>query len=129
MLETGVEIFTFFTGVYCICHRSSNYRRRQRSYVIFGGVLLVLVTISVMSNSLWGQYMWIEHRNYPGGQLSFWYASQSAWYNVLGFAADAATDILADGLLVRLISLFRYSPNRREINVANPMPRSCTDAT
>ena len=129
MLETGVEIFTFFAAVYCICHRSSNYRKRQSSYIAFGGVLIALVTISVMSNGLWGQYIWIEHRNYPGGQLRFYNASEGAWYNVLGFAADATTNILTDGLLVRPISLLRHSLNRRERGVANPMAHRCTDAT
>ena len=129
MLETGVEIFTFFATVYCICHRSSNYRKRQRSYIAIGGTLVVLVTISVMSNGLWGQYIWIEHRNYPGGQLRFYNASEGAWYNVLGFAADATTNILADGLLVRPIPLSRRSLNRGNRRVANPMARRCTDAT
>jgi hypothetical protein len=104
MLETGVEIFTFFAAVHCICHRSSSYRKRQRLYIVFGGVLIILVTISVISNALWGQYIWIERRNYPGGQLRFYIASEGAWYNVLGIVADATTNILADGLLVRPIS-------------------------
>jgi len=53
-----------------------------------------------MSNALWGQYIWIERRNYPRGQLRFYIASEGAWYNVLGIVADATTNILADGLLV-----------------------------
>ena len=124
-----MEIFTFFAAVYCIYHRSSNYRKRQRSYIVFGGVLIVLVTTSVMSTTLWGQYTWIDHRNYPGGQFGFYNASEGAWYNILGFVADATTNILADGLLVCPISLLRHSPNRRERSVANPTARRYTDAT
>jgi hypothetical protein len=124
MLGAGVEMFTFFAAIYCISHRSSSYRKRQRVYIIFGGVLLVLVTISVMSNALWGQYIWIEDRNYFG----FYGASEGAWYNILGFVADATTNILADGLLVRPISS-RHGLNRRERSVADPIAHRCTDAT
>jgi hypothetical protein len=65
----------------------------------------MLVTISLAANSMWGQYMWIDHRNHPGGPLGFYGATQSAWYNVLRFAADVMTNILGDGLLVRRIPL------------------------
>jgi hypothetical protein len=103
-----VEIFTFFTAVYSISHpsRSSDYRRTQKLYVVYGGILLVLATIEVATEALWCQYLWIDHRNDPGGPLGFYGASQSAWYGSLGFAADGAANILGDGLLVRSISSF-----------------------
>jgi hypothetical protein len=47
--------------------------------------------------------MWIDHRNYPGGPLGYFIGSKAAWFNILGLAAAAAVNILADGLLVRLI--------------------------
>jgi len=98
--ETGVEIFTFFAATYCIRFRPSEYRKSQRRYVFYGGVLLALVTIEVASRSLWGQYMWIDHRNYPGGPLGYYAASESSWYNVLGIGAGAMANTLSDGLLV-----------------------------
>ena len=103
-----MEIFTFFAAVYSISHpsRSSAYRRSQKLYVVYGGILLVLATIEVVPEALWCQYMWIDHRNYPGGPLGFYKASQSAWYGTLGFAADAAANILGDGLLVRSVPSF-----------------------
>lgn len=103
--EAGLEIFTFLAAVYCISHRPPEYRKGQKCYVIHGGILVMLVTISLAANSMWGQYMWIDHRNYPGGPLGFYRATQSAWYNVLRFAADVTANILGDGLLVRLISV------------------------
>ena len=96
----GVETFTFFAAVYCISQRSPDYRKRQRFYVAYGGVLLSLFTIQLASEALWGQYMWIDHRNYPGGPLGFYAASQVAWYVVIGLVATAVVNILGDGLLV-----------------------------
>ena len=70
-LEAGMEIVTFFAAVYCISHRPSGYRKGQKFYVIYGGILLSLTTITVAMDVLWGQYMWIDRRNYPGGPLGF----------------------------------------------------------
>jgi len=108
MREAGVEIFTFLAAVYCICHRPSSYRKSQIFYIVHGGILLALITIEVAVDSMWGQFMWIDHRNYPGGPLEFLVDSQLpkfSWSFILAFTANAAANILSDGILVRPISL------------------------
>ena len=102
--EIGLDIFAFFASVYCISNHSPDYRKGQIFYIVIGGILLALITICVAMDALWGQYMWIDHRNYPGGPLGYFAASQTEWFNVFGMAAAATANILGDGLLVRLIS-------------------------
>ena len=101
--DPGLDIFAFFASVYCISDRPSHYRKGQTFYVVYGGILLALVAIAVATDALGGQYMWIDHRNYPGGPIGYFAATGADWYNVLGQAAGAAANILGDGLLVRLI--------------------------
>jgi len=101
----GVEICTFFASVYYISNGSSGSNRRkvrkgQRLYIGYGGILLALVTIEVAMDGLWGQYMWIDRRNNPGGPLGYFVASEGSWYIVLGWAAGIMTNILGDALLV-----------------------------
>jgi hypothetical protein len=96
----GIELFTFFAAAYCVLGRSASYRKGRIFYIVYGGVLLTLVTIAVVTDGLWGQYMWIDRRNYAGGPLGFFAASENAWYNVFGSAADATANILGDGLLL-----------------------------
>jgi hypothetical protein len=94
--EAGLEIFTFFAAVYCISQRPLEYRKRQKFYIIYGGALLSLATIEVASDALWGQDIWIDHRNNPGGPLAVFTASHT-----LSFGAGAMANILGDGMLVR----------------------------
>jgi hypothetical protein len=101
----GVEAFTFVAAVYCISQRSPEYQKRQRFYISYGAVLLSLFTIQFASEAVWGQYMWIDHRNYPGGPLGFYAASQVAWYVVIGLVATIVVNILGDVLLVSPIFL------------------------
>ena len=95
-----MEIFTFFAAVYSISQRPPDYQKRQRFYLIYGAILLSLSTIEVGTHAVWGQHMWIDHRNYPGGPLGFFQVSQIAWYTVLAFGAGLMANILGDGLLV-----------------------------
>ncbi len=84
-------------------NRPSDYRKRYKLYIVYGAILFVLVTIEVALDAMWGTLMWISHRNYPGGPLGFYGVSEGAWYNAVDLTAHATANILADGLLVRLI--------------------------
>jgi hypothetical protein len=102
----GVEICTFFASVYCeyTSDGSSSQRKvrkGRRLYIGYGALLLALVTIEVAMDGLWGQYMWIDRRNTPGGPLGFFLSSEGSWYIVTGWAAGITTNILGDALLVR----------------------------
>ena len=101
--QQGIEIFAFFASIYCISRRSPEYRRRQKFYIVYGAILLALISIQVAFDMMWGTFMWIKYRNYPGGPLGFYGASDGAWYNAVDFTSHATANLLADGLLVRLI--------------------------
>jgi len=92
--SAGGRIFTFFATMYCISHRSSDYRKAQRFYIVYGGILLAVAITDMAFNVLWGQYMWIDYRNHPGGPLGFYAASQHARYTVIGFGSDVMGNIL-----------------------------------
>jgi hypothetical protein len=81
---------------------SSKPVQRRLFYTCYGGLLLLLLTISAASNDTFCELMWIEKRNNPGGPPAFFAANLAAWYNVFGTAADCVLNILTDGLLVSL---------------------------
>jgi hypothetical protein len=110
--EAGMEIVTFFASLYCVTYRPSRYYKSQKFYVIYGGILLLLTTIELSLHALWGQLMWIDQRNYPGGPLGFYLISEAAWYTATALAAGVAANILGDGLLVCPITP-RWTLNRR----------------
>ena len=99
-----MEISVFFASVHCISSRPSEYRKGQKFFIVYGAILLALVTIQLACDAIWCQFMWIDHRNYPGGPVAFYRVSAGVWYNALAFAADTAGNFLCDGLLVRPIS-------------------------
>jgi hypothetical protein len=89
--------------VFSISNRPDDFLKGRKLYMVCGGILLALSTIEMALDALWGQYMWIDQRNYAGGPLGFFVESGDAWYNVLGLAAAVVINIVGDGLLVRPI--------------------------
>ncbi|KAJ7119456.1 hypothetical protein C8R44DRAFT_624334 [Mycena epipterygia] len=77
-----------------------NARRKQKAYVMFGGLLLALLTISVFTNSVFLEFMWIDHRDAPGGPLGFLASFSTVWWQTFGTAVTQVTNFLGDGLLM-----------------------------
>lgn len=96
----GGILFLYAYSTYLLMTSSKPVQRRRLFYICYGGLLLLLLTVSAASNEAVGELMWIEKRNNPGGPPAFLAANLAAWYNVFGTAADCASNILTDGLLL-----------------------------
>ena len=48
--------------------------------------------------------MWINHRDYPGGPLAYYFAESTSWFSILSTAAPVVQNFMNDGLLVRFLS-------------------------
>ncbi|KAG1847583.1 hypothetical protein F4604DRAFT_1630446 [Suillus subluteus] len=95
----GGNLFLYAYSTYLLMI-STKPVQRKIFYTCFGGLLLLLLTISSASNNAFCELMWIERQNYPGGPPAFLAANIAAWYNAFGTAADCAANILTDGLLL-----------------------------
>ncbi|EMD31937.1 hypothetical protein CERSUDRAFT_162391 [Gelatoporia subvermispora B] len=95
----GIELALYFATV----HAASSLPKRERSdaiWVYYSTVLLVLLTIDISTNAVWGQQMWITFRDRPGGVPAFIATEQSVWYETLGTTSAIALICLGDALLI-----------------------------
>ncbi|KAJ7164029.1 hypothetical protein C8R43DRAFT_1233084 [Mycena crocata] len=51
-------------------------------------------------NHLFGQMIWIEHRDIDGGPIALLYNNIAAWYNTFVTAADVTANIMGDASLM-----------------------------
>ena len=63
--------------------------------------MIMLSTINVSSNAVFGQEMWIVHRDDPGGVPNFLATELSVWYETLASTSVICCIFMGDGLLVR----------------------------
>jgi len=92
-----------FHSTHLLLNSKSGFAWRNgivKFYVIYGFVMLILTTIAMAANQLMGQFMWIEHRNFPGGPFSYYLENSTLWINVLGTAACIVGNYLNDALLL-----------------------------
>ncbi|OCH85074.1 hypothetical protein OBBRIDRAFT_785392 [Obba rivulosa] len=97
----GVELSLYYMTVYSVFKMPRSERRKSdRFFVIYSTALLILLTIDISTNAVWGQQMWITFRGRPGGVPAFIAREESVWYETLGTAASIVLIFLGDALLV-----------------------------
>lgn len=92
----------FFHSVYLLQSSSTFVGLRRSFYIAFSAILLLLATMTIISNALMGQLMWIDHRNVPGGPAAYFAEHVTDWWQTLGSATSAVMNLMGDGLLVRV---------------------------
>ncbi|KAG2114520.1 hypothetical protein DEU56DRAFT_188549 [Suillus clintonianus] len=95
----GGILFLYAYSTYLIM-ASKQPMPRRLFYISFGGLQVILLTVSGAANAAFCELMWIEKRNDPGGPSAFFAANLADWYNVFGTATDSAANILTDGLML-----------------------------
>ncbi|KAK0460964.1 uncharacterized protein EV420DRAFT_168874 [Desarmillaria tabescens] len=94
----GIEIVLFFQSVYYLVYSAAE--KSKILYNAYGTVLFILATISVVTNGYFGQLVWIENGDFPGGSGAYYLANLTLWLNTFGTVADAVANILGDALLL-----------------------------
>jgi len=86
-------------------------RKGRDVYMYIGGLILALVTIVVLTDAIFLEFMWIDHRNGPGGPLGYLQANSSIWWQTLGTAANQVSNFIGDGLLMyRCFVIYNNNP-------------------
>ena len=90
----------YFATVWAALKRDEWHKSTNVFFVAFSTFLLILVTIEVATEGVFGELMWITDANFPGGAEGFLGANVNVWYQTLGSAASLVLTVSSDWLLV-----------------------------
>ncbi|TFL00352.1 hypothetical protein BDV98DRAFT_583588 [Pterulicium gracile] len=96
----GLNLYMYGQSVYFLLTGNSGSFRKRMFYIIFGGVMTILITIATTTNAYFAQQIFIENRDFQLGPVGYYGLHISDWYNTFGSASDIAANFLGDGLLV-----------------------------
>ncbi|EJD00199.1 uncharacterized protein FOMMEDRAFT_112550 [Fomitiporia mediterranea MF3/22] len=97
----GMDIYMYFQSLYLLLNsRRNEFYQSSRIYVIVGGIMLFLYTFAFAADAVYGQLMWIEHRDFPGGPVAYFVANSSIWIQTLGTLSGQISMWMGDGLLL-----------------------------
>lgn len=98
-------------------HRKQ-WTRTDKFYMGFSTALLVLITIYMSTEAVFGQEMWIVHADSPGGSLEFLIENADIWYQTMGTTASVILNLFSDALLVSF-----FTPRFISVDCAAPPAR------
>ena len=105
--SAGVELVLYFMTVRTMLSRKHKRVPSDKWFLLFSTVLLCLNTVFVATQAVFGEEMWIVNANYPGGMDAYFGDFVSVWYQTFGTAASIVLNLLADGLMVRVLVVAR----------------------
>jgi len=112
-----LDLFSY-NSIYCfsfpgvqltLCMQSIHYIRKMHStigrkqfYICYSLALVLMNSIGLGCNTLYGQFVWIEQRSSsPGGPAEYFLANTTWWVNTFGTCSALVANLMSDGLLVR----------------------------
>ncbi|KAI0773183.1 hypothetical protein BD413DRAFT_472983 [Trametes elegans] len=100
----GVELVVYYLTIEAVLQRSrrlsSPVPRSDKIMVAFSTALLLLNTVFVATEAVFGEEMWVVNADYPGGPEAYLGDFASVWYQTFGTAASIVLNLLSDALLI-----------------------------
>ncbi|KAL6306350.1 hypothetical protein BKA93DRAFT_729653 [Sparassis latifolia] len=97
----GVELVLYVTSMKTLLESRKRHKKASDLFFMwFSTTLLVLTTIYMAVESVFGEEMWIVNAEFPGGDGAYLATYASVWYQTMGTAASFALNLLSDGLLI-----------------------------
>ncbi|KAI0631439.1 hypothetical protein C8Q77DRAFT_1015648, partial [Trametes polyzona] len=97
----GAELMLYFASTSIILgNKDARNARSFRLFLYLSTGLLLMITIYVAVQAIFGQEMWIVHADYPGGSAAYLSDHSAIWYQTLGSVASIVLNLLSDGLLL-----------------------------
>lgn len=90
--------------MYFLSKGAPSSRKRNIALIVYSLVLALFVAIGLAANFVFGQLMWIDRRDGPGGPAAFFGENSNAWYNTFGTSGGYAGIFMGDALMVRVLS-------------------------
>lgn len=74
--------------------------KSDRFFIAFSTIILVLITIDVATDAVFGEMMWIVNADYPGGADAYLAEYASVWYETLGTGSCVVLNLFGDALMI-----------------------------
>ncbi|KAI0631478.1 hypothetical protein C8Q77DRAFT_139543 [Trametes polyzona] len=96
----GVELVLYGMTMNALFNHRKHWTRTDKFYLAFSTALLVLITIYMSTEAVFGEEMWIVHGSDPGGPAAFLGANANIWYQTMGTTASVVLNMFSDALLI-----------------------------
>ncbi|KAF7318287.1 hypothetical protein HMN09_00337400 [Mycena chlorophos] len=108
----GAQLCMFTLSAYFIS-RGNGKDKSKYLYIAYSFTLLILETIAMAADLFYGQMMWIEHRDDPGGPVAYFAEHIADWYNTFGTAANVTEDFMSNALMLYRAYIFYSRPGSK----------------
>ncbi|KAF8132494.1 hypothetical protein EV363DRAFT_109591 [Boletus edulis] len=96
----GVELVLYFKTMHVLLSSKVRHKKSDKFYAIFSSVMLLIITVWVSTQAIFGEEMWIVNAKFSGGPDAYWARNASIWYMDIGTTAVIILQLMTDGLMI-----------------------------
>ncbi|PPQ89971.1 hypothetical protein CVT25_009611 [Psilocybe cyanescens] len=97
----GFELSVYFMILESLFRRGNKSSMHSKRFcAIYSTIMVLLTTIDVACNAVWGEEMWITYRDQPGGVAEYIKTKVSVGYETLGSVSVVGSVFMGDALLI-----------------------------
>jgi len=96
----GVELVLYFKTMRALLFHGRPIKKSDIFYAVYSSVMLLMITIWVSTQAVFGEMMWLENASFPGGPDAYWATNVSVWYMDLGTTAITILQLMTDALMI-----------------------------
>jgi len=96
----GVELVLYFLTMQKLYQNRKRGGASNKFFIFFSSALLVLITIYMSAEAVFGEETWIVNAGFPGGDAAYMEMYASVWYQTMGTGASVVLNLLCDGLMI-----------------------------
>lgn len=97
----GIELLLYFKTVRILLSNRGARRKPNVFYALFSSMMVLLITVWVATQAIFGQKMWLLDSDFPGGPYAYWKTNLSVWYMDWSTAGVISLQLMTDALMVR----------------------------
>ena len=97
--NSGLHLAVFSISLYYVI-KAPALGKTSWLFALLLFAFLGLGTIQVAAQVKFGELLWIDYRNFPGGPVAWYHGHYNNIYNTLGYAGFISANFLADAVLV-----------------------------
>ncbi|KAN0080059.1 hypothetical protein V8E55_009625 [Tylopilus felleus] len=96
----GVELTLYFKTMCILLSKRGMRKKSNIFYALFSSIMLLLITIWIAAQAIFGQHMWILESDFPGGATAYWDAHLAVWYMELSTIVVVLLQLMTDALMI-----------------------------
>ncbi|KAF8130301.1 hypothetical protein EV363DRAFT_1450697 [Boletus edulis] len=96
----GIELLLYVKTLRLLLRDRGTDKKDNLFYAVFSSVMMLLITVWIATQAVFGENMWVLEYGFPGGPFVYWSTNIGVWYMTSAMIAVIILQLMTDALMI-----------------------------